>query len=94
MATNYGTGTATMFTDGTQRQVLELGSKIHYYNPNATPIFSMFGMKSVVTPVPIFEWMEDEYMIKKSEKFTTTAAQLSDTATASVNGDNAILFCD
>ena len=92
--TSYGTGTALPFSDASQRQVLELGSKIHYYNPNATPIFSMFGMKSVVTPVPIFEWMEDEYMIKKSEKFTTTAAQLSDTATASVNGDNAILICE
>jgi hypothetical protein len=94
MPTSYGTGTALQFSDSTQRQVLELGEKIHYYNPNATPIFSMFGMKSVVTPVPIFEWMEDEYMIKKSEKFTTTAAQLSDTATASVNGDNAILICE
>jgi hypothetical protein len=92
--TSYGTGTALQFSDASQRQVLELGSKIHYYNPNATPIFSMFGMKSVVTPVPIFEWMEDEYMIKKSEKFTTTAAQLSDTATAGVNGDNAILICE
>jgi hypothetical protein len=94
MSTTYGTGTAMQFTDATQRQVLELGSKIHYYNPNVTPIFSLFGMKSMVTPVPIFEWMEDEYMIKKSEKFTTTAAQLSDTATAAANGDNAILICE
>ena len=64
MPTSYGTGTALQFSDATQRQVLELGSKIHYYNPNATPIFSMFGMKSVVTPVPIFEWMEDEYFFR------------------------------
>ena len=68
MATNYGTGTALAFSDASQRQVLELGSKIHYYNPNVTPIFSLFGMKSMMTPVPIFEWMEDEYMIKKSVK--------------------------
>jgi len=94
MPTSYGTGTALQFSDSTQRQVLELGEKIHYYNPNATPIFSMFGMKSVVTPVPIFEWMEDEYMIKKSEKFTTTAAQLSDTTLAADNGDNSILICE
>ena len=77
--TSYGTGTALQFSDASQRQVLELGSKIHYYNPNATPIFSMFGMKSVVTPVPIFEWMEDEYMIKKSEKFNVTSSDVADT---------------
>ena len=64
--TTYGTGKAMQFSDGTQRQVLELGSKIHYYNPDVTPIFSIFGMKSMATPVPIFEWMEDEYMIKRS----------------------------
>ena len=64
--TTYGTGTALQFSDASQRQVLELGSKIHYYHPNVTPIFSLFGMKSVGTPVPIFEWMEDEYMIQKS----------------------------
>ena len=28
--TTYGTGKAMQFSDGTQRQVLELGSKIHY----------------------------------------------------------------
>ena len=94
MATTYGTGTALQFSDATQRQVLELGSQIHYYNPNVTPIFSLFGMKSNVTPVPIFEWMEDEYMIKKSEKFTTTAAQLADTTLAADNGDNSILICE
>ena len=38
MATNYGTGTALRFSDASQRQVLELGEKIHYYNPNVTPI--------------------------------------------------------
>lgn len=92
--TTYGTGSAVQFSSGEQRQVLELGDKIHYYNPNVTPIFSLFGMQSVLTPVPIFEWMEDEYMIKKSEKFATTAAQLSDTATAGVNGDNTILICE
>ena len=95
MATTYGTGTALQFSDATQRQVLELGSKIHYYNPNVTPIFSLFGMKSNVTPVPIFEWMEDEYMIKKSVKqaFADTGANsasttFSDTAYETTQGAN------
>jgi len=100
MSTTYGTGTAMQFTDATQRQVLELGSKIHYYNPNVTPIFSLFGMKSMVTPVPIFEWMEDEYMIKKSVKIdmagesagaNSATTLLSDTATSGVNGENVII---
>ena len=94
MPTSYGTGTALQFSDSTQRQVLELGEKIHYYNPNATPIFSLFGMKSVVTPVPIFEWMEDEYMIKKSEKFNITTSDVADTATGGVNGHHTILIAE
>ena len=84
MATTYGTGTALQFSDATQRQVLELGSQIHYYNPNVTPIFSLFGMKSNVTPVPIFEWMEDEYMIKKSIKFDIVT-EGADSATTDVS---------
>jgi len=101
MATSYGTGTALQFSDASQRQVLELGEKIHYYNPNVTPIFSFFGMKSMVTPVPIFEWMEDEYMIKKSIKFDivtegadSATANVSDTlyeATYGVNGGNTVV---
>ena len=103
MATNYGTGTALRFSDASQRQVLELGEKIHYYNPNVTPIFSLFGMKSMLTPVPIFEWMEDEYMIKKSVKkamVTATAgdiaatADVGDTTTGGVNGGNSIVKFD
>jgi len=103
MATNYGTGTALQFTDASQRQVLELGEKIHYYNPNVTPIFSLFGMKSMMTPVPIFEWMEDEYMIKKSVKksmVTATdgdieaSADLGDTTTGDINGHNTIVRFD
>ena len=92
--TTYGTGTALQFSDASQRQVLELGSKIHYYNPNVTPIFSLFGMKSVMTPVPIFEWMEDEYMIKKSEKFNVTTSDVADTATGGINGHHTILICE
>jgi hypothetical protein len=95
MATTYGTGTALTFTDATQRQVLELGSKIHYYNPNVTPIFSLFGMKSNMTPVPIFEWMEDEYMIKKSVKFDivtegadSATTDVSDSLYEATNGSN------
>jgi len=98
--TSYGTGSALQFSDATQRQVLELGSKIHYYNPDVTPIFSIFGMKSSVTPVPIFEWMEDEYMIKRSLSVDMSGASagadssatlLSDTATSGVNGENAVV---
>jgi hypothetical protein len=93
--TSYGSGTAMQFSDGSQRQVLELGDKIHYYNPNVTPIFSLFGQQSVVTPVPIFEWMEDEYMIKKSIKFDivtegadSATANVSDSAYEATNGVN------
>ena len=101
MPTSYGTGTAMQFSDGSQRQVLELGDKIHYYNPNVTPIFSLFGLQSVSTPVPIFEWMEDEYMIKKSIKFDivtegadSATANVSDSlyeATNGVNGGNVVV---
>jgi len=92
--TTYGSGTAVQFSDASQRQVLELGEKIHYYNPNVTPIFSLFGMKSMLTPVPIFEWMEDEYMIKKSEKFNFKTANVADTATGGANGAKSILIAD
>ena len=99
MATTYGTGTALQFSDDTQRQVLELGNKIHYYNPDVTPIFSIFGMKSAVTPVPIFEWMEDEYMIKrviKQDVFDTGAdsatTAISDTAYEPTQGANNSCF--
>ena len=92
--TSYGSGTALQFSDGSQRQVLELGDKIHYYNPNVTPIFSLFGQQSVVTPVPIFEWMEDEYMIKKSEKFNVTSSDVADTASGGINGHHTILILE
>jgi hypothetical protein len=88
----YGAGTATQFTDGTQRQVLELGPKIYYYNESVTPLLSISGRAGTVgTPVPIFEWMEDEYFIRRSLKIDTTASDLSDTDTAGVNGDNTII---
>jgi len=92
--TSYGSGTALRFSDGSQRQVLELGDKIHYYNPNVTPIFSLFGQQSVVTPVPIFEWMEDEYMIKKTEKFNIPSSNVVDTATGGANGSKSILIVE
>jgi len=92
--TTYGSGTAMQFSSGEQRQVLELGDKIHYYNPDVTPIFSLFGMSSNPTPVPIFEWMEDEYMIKKSEKFNITTSDVADTATGGINGHHTILICE
>ena len=90
--TTYGTGTALQFSDASQRQVLELGSKIHYYNPSVTPLLTLMGrMSTAVTPVPIFEWMEDEYMIAKSIKTTIKAADLSDTVVTGTNSHNTIL---
>ena len=66
MAENYGSGYAK-FTDGSARQVLELGKKVHYFNPSDTPIFTLLGRISTrSTPVPKFEWMEDEHFIKRS----------------------------
>ncbi|HCX22943.1 MAG TPA: hypothetical protein DHN29_13565, partial [Cytophagales bacterium] len=66
MAENYGSGYAK-FTDGSARQVLELGKKVHYFNPSDSPIFTLLGRTSTrSTPVPKFEWMEDEHFIKRS----------------------------
>ena len=102
--TTYGTGTALQFSDGTQRQVLELGSKIHYYNPSVTPLLTLLGrMSTSVTPVPIFEWMEDEYMMQKSIVIDFVGGSagadsgstvLSDTATSGVNGENVVVLLD
>ena len=91
--TTYGSGTALQFSSGEQRQVLELGDKIHYYNPDVTPIFSLFGMSSNPTPVPIFEWMEDEYMIKKSVVVEVDASgtQLLDSTSTAVNDTGCII---
>jgi hypothetical protein len=92
MASTYGAGTAGQFSDGTQRQVLELGPKIYYYNESVTPLLSISGRAGTVgTPVPIFEWMEDEYFIKRSIKTEITSSDVTDTATAGINGDNAIV---
>jgi len=103
--TTYGTGTALQFSDATQRQVLELGSKIHYYNPSVTPLLTLMGrMSTAVTPVPIFEWMEDEYMIAKSVKqdiktagADSNSVDVTDSlyeATSGVNGGNCIINFD
>ena len=100
--TTYGTGTALQFSDATQRQVLELGSKIHYYNPSVTPLLTLMGrMSTNVTPVPIFEWMEDEYMIQKSIKQSivtqgadSATVNVTDTATGGINGHNTVVKFD
>tara|TARA_Y100001938_G_scaffold56604_1_gene78920 strand:- start:8417 stop:9925 length:1509 start_codon:yes stop_codon:yes gene_type:complete len=100
--TTYGTGSALQFASGEQRQVLELGSKIHYYNPSVTPLLTLMGrMSTVVTPVPIFEWMEDEYMIKKSikqdiitEGADSATVNVTDTATGGINGHNSVVKFD
>ena len=76
-AYKYGTGTPTQFTTGEQRQVLELGQKIHMFNPDVTPIFTVMGRTStMVTPVPIFEWMEDEFFIRPDVITTVKAADI------------------
>ena len=103
--TTYGTGTALQFSDATQRQVLELGAKIHYYNPSVTPLLTLMGrMATSVTPVPIFEWMEDEYMIAKSVKqdiktagADSNSVDVTDSlyeATSGINGGNCIVNFD
>ena len=91
--TTYGSGTALQFSSGEQRQVLELGDKIHYYNPDVTPIFSLFGMSSNPTPVPIFEWMEDEYMIKKSVvvDVDSSGTEIKDSASSGHNDTGVII---
>tara|TARA_R100000773_G_scaffold43359_1_gene41712 strand:- start:4429 stop:5853 length:1425 start_codon:yes stop_codon:yes gene_type:complete len=92
MAYSYGTGTANQFTDGTQRQVLELGNKIHYYNPSVTPILSVSGRAGTrIAPVPIFEWMEDEYMIKKSVSVTLGSSSIANSTTSGSNNTGTIL---
>ena len=95
MPTSYGSGTPTQFTDGTARQVLELGKEIHYFNPHETPILSIAGRaKKNVTPVPVFEWMEDEYFIQRSLITAFGAAQVLDSATAGINDKGVILILD
>ena len=103
-AYTYGTGKAGQFTDGSQRQVLELGDKIHMYNPDMTPLLTIGGrVGSNITPVPIFEWMEDEWFTLKSitQSVTTAtagdiaaAANLGDTTTGGNNGKNSIINFD
>ena len=69
----YGSGYAE-FTDGSTKQILELGKKVHYFNPSATPLFTLLGrMGKRSTPVPKFEWMEDEHFIKRSIKVSVAA---------------------
>lgn len=96
MAENYGSGYAK-FTDGSARQVLELGSKVHYFNPSDTPIFTIMGRTSTrSTPVPKFEWMEDEHFIKRSIKLAGASGSIGGTAigdgqsngSAAVSGKN------
>jgi len=66
MAENYGSG-MTLFTDGSTKQVLELGNKVHYFNPSASPLFTLMGRSGTrATPVPKFEWMEDEHFLKRT----------------------------
>tara|TARA_R110002020_G_scaffold155279_3_gene336165 strand:+ start:4002 stop:5444 length:1443 start_codon:yes stop_codon:yes gene_type:complete len=88
----YGAGTATQFSDGTQRQVLELGPKIYYYNESVTPLLSISGRAGAVqTPVPIYEWMEDEYFIKRSVKTPIVSTDVADTATGGINGHHTVV---
>jgi len=92
----YGTGTPTQNTSGTARQVLELDQEIHYFNPAVTPILTIAGRAfKEVTPVPKFEWQEDEYLIQRSQTFTmASSANLADIDTAGNNDKGSILICD
>ena len=82
---SYGTGTALDFSNGENRFVLELGPKIHYYNPDATPLLTLMGrMATMATPVPEFEWMEDEHFIRKAI-VCDIVTQGADSATTNVS---------
>ena len=91
----YGSG-STLFTSGDARQVLELGNEIHYFNPNSTPILAISGKANkVVTPVPKFEWQEDEYFIQRSQTFAmVSATHLADSNAAGNNDTGCILICE
>lgn len=91
-AYTYGTGVAGQFTDGTQRQILELGDKIHMYNPDMTPLLTIGGRVGTnMTPVPIFEWMEDEWFTLKSVTLDIKSTDVADTATAGINGHKSVV---
>ena len=101
MAENYGSGFAK-FGDGSARQVLELGSKVHYFNPSDTPIFSLLGRISTrSTPVPKYEWMEDEHFIKRSVIVKAGASSVKEgkdadgtVATEASQGDGSVFNMD
>ncbi len=92
----YGTGTPTQDTGGTARQILELDQEIHYFNPAVTPILTISGRAyKEITPVPKFEWLEDESLIQRSQTFTmASSANLQDIDTAGNNDKGSILVCD
>ncbi len=95
VASEHGTGTATQFTSGEARQILELGELIHYFNPSDTPILAISNQVSrKVTPVPKFEWMEDEYFIQRSQRFTMASSTNLKDAGAGVNDTGSIIVCD
>lgn len=91
----HGTGTATQFTSGEARYILELGDVVHYFNPSDTPVLTISLRASKrITPVPVFEWMEDEYFIQRSQTFTmASSANLKD-ASSGVNDTGSIIVCD
>lgn len=94
MAYTYGTGTPTQFTTGEARQVLELGDLINYFNPSESPVLTLSSrFRKRVTPVPEFEWMEDEYFIQRSITTTLTTSEVKD-ATAGNNDTGAIVVLD
>ena len=95
MASEHGTGTATQFTSGEARYVLELGDMIHYFNPSDTPILAISNRANrKVVNVPVWNWMEDEYFIQRSQSFTMASSTNLKDATAGVNDTGSILVCD
>lgn len=92
----YGTGTPSQFTSGENRQVLEMGNLINYFNPSESPLLTISSrMRKNTTPVPEFEWMEDEYFIQRSIITTmSSATNLKDSATAGNNDTGCIVVLD
>lgn len=94
----HGTGTVVHFTDGDDRNKLELGKLIHMFE-NQVPGAPMLTIGSrahkKITPVSEFSHMEDEFMIRKSETITmVNTANLQNSATTGVNDYGCIVILD
>ena len=94
----HGTGTVVHFTDGDDRNKLELGKLIHMFE-NQVPGAPMLTIGSrahkKITPVSEFSHMEDELMVRKSETIQMVGTDnLVDSATAGNNDTGCIIILD